>query len=465
VIEGTTIGQYRVVRKIGEGGMGAVYEAQHSLIGRRAAIKVLLPELSTNREIVDRFFNEARATTSISDPGIVQVFDFGVHTDNSAYIVMEFLEGEPLDSRMKRLGRLMPFDALRITRQCAGSLAAAHARGIVHRDLKPENIFLVKDQEAQGGERPKILDFGIAKLNSSESRTKTRTGTMMGTPVYMSPEQCRGAGSVDHRSDIYSMGCVLYHMLTGRPPFDSEGMGELIVMHMREPPKPPSELVQGIAVVDELVLHTLAKTPETRVQTMQDLQRGCDQVMARITNTGASAQTVAIATPVPPGFRSEFPGGPAAPLQPATQVLGKPTTLSAAAGEAGSGTVPPQTRSRMPLFAGIGVAVVGAIVAVVVLASGGKKNETAASQPTPAAPQDAAAVTAVPADAATTVTAATPDAAVVATPDAAVVVETPADAGVTIASDPPKPKPKPKKPTGTGTKAGSASGGNLYDNR
>src|SRR5262245_3014976 len=127
--------------------MGAVYLAEHTLIGRRAAIKVLLPELSQKREIVDRFFNEARATTSISDPGIVQVFDFGFHTDGSAYIVMEFLEGEPLDARLKRLAVMPPSEALRITRQAAGSLSAAHARSIVHRDLKPDNIFMVRDPE------------------------------------------------------------------------------------------------------------------------------------------------------------------------------------------------------------------------------------------------------------------------------------------------------------------------------
>jgi serine/threonine-protein kinase len=168
VFEGASIGQYRVLRKIGEGGMGAVFLAEHTLIGRRAAIKVLLPELSQRREIVDRFFNEARATTAVSDPGIVQVFDFGFHTDASAYIVMEFLEGEPLDARLKRLGTVAVADALRITRQVSGSLAAAHARGIVHRDLKPDNIFMVRDAEAIGGERPKILDFGIAKLSADE---------------------------------------------------------------------------------------------------------------------------------------------------------------------------------------------------------------------------------------------------------------------------------------------------------
>src|SRR5206468_11843728 len=127
--------------------------------------------------IVDRFFNEARATTAVSDPGIVQVFDFGFHTDNSAYIVMELLEGEPLDARLKRCGLVLPSEALRITRQVCGSLAAAHAAGIIHRDLKPENIFMVRDPEAIGGERPKILDFGIAKLSGDDpGRMRTRPG-------------------------------------------------------------------------------------------------------------------------------------------------------------------------------------------------------------------------------------------------------------------------------------------------
>ena len=201
--EGTTIGQYQIVKKIGEGGMGAGYRATHTLLGRPAAIKLLLPVLSHQREIVDRFFNEARATTAVSDPGIVQVFDFGIHTDGSAYIVMELLEGEPLEARIQR-GTISVADALRITRQVAGSLGAAHARGIVHRDLKPENIFMVRDTEAQGGERPKILDFGIAKLNGDTGdRKRTRTGMLLGTPVYMSPEQCRGAGTIDHRAEVY----------------------------------------------------------------------------------------------------------------------------------------------------------------------------------------------------------------------------------------------------------------------
>src|SRR3569623_3196023 len=152
-LDQTTLRPYRIVSKIGEGGMGAVYLAEHTLLGRRAAIKVLLPALSSQREIVDRFFNEARATTAISEPGIVQVFDFGFAADQSAYIVMELLDGESLDTRMQR-GTISVADALRLTRPLAGSLAAAPARGIVHRDLKPDHIFLVREAEAPPGARP-----------------------------------------------------------------------------------------------------------------------------------------------------------------------------------------------------------------------------------------------------------------------------------------------------------------------
>ncbi|KAB2895619.1 MAG: serine/threonine protein kinase, partial [Kofleriaceae bacterium] len=274
VMEGSVIGQYRVTKKLGEGGMGAVYAGEHSLLGRKAAIKMLLPTLSQNQEIVQRFFNEARAATAIQDPGIVQIFDFGYHAvDGSAYIVMEYLEGEPLDSRLKRLGRLNPFDALRIMRQASSSLAAAHARGIIHRDLKPENIFLVADREVAGGERPKLLDFGIAKLtNDSESKVKTHTAAIMGTPMYMSPEQCRGAGAVDARSDVYALGCVLFHLVCGRTPFDGEGVGEIIASHLREPPPVPSHIVPGLPPeLDALILRCLAKQPEQRFQSANEL--------------------------------------------------------------------------------------------------------------------------------------------------------------------------------------------------
>src|SRR5882757_9754042 len=187
MVPGTQVGAYRLVQQIGEGGMGTVWLAEHTMLGRRAAIKLLHPMFTARQDIVSRFFNEARAATSIADPGIVQIFDFGHHVDGSAYIVMELLDGEPLDRRLKREGALSLADGLRLVRQVASTLGAAHARGIIHRDLKPENIFIVRDPEVPGGERAKVLDFGIAKLIGDRVGIKTETATMMGTPTFMSP--------------------------------------------------------------------------------------------------------------------------------------------------------------------------------------------------------------------------------------------------------------------------------------
>ncbi|HEY1553066.1 MAG TPA: serine/threonine-protein kinase [Kofleriaceae bacterium] len=280
----STFGAYRVLGKLGEGGMGAVFLAEHSLIGRRAAIKVLRAERNVQRDNVERFFNEARATSAVVDPGIVQVFDFGVTEDNTAYIVMEYLEGEVLVQRLRRLHRLAPLDALRIVRQVAGSLAAAHAAGIIHRDLKPENLFVVRDSEAPAGERVKILDFGIAKLtDNNDARMHTRPGAVMGTPVYMSPEQCSDTSKTDHRADIYSLGCVLYHVLTGVPPFDLQGFGAIAAAHMFEPVTPPSHVIPHLPIeLDAVVLRCLAKAPSDRFQSMSELQHACDLLIAQL---------------------------------------------------------------------------------------------------------------------------------------------------------------------------------------
>ena len=293
--EATTIGAYRVLRKLGEGGMGTVYLAEHALLGRQAAIKVLLPALSSNQEIVQRFFNEARAVTQIADAGIVQVFDFGRHTDGSAFIVMELLEGEPVDHRLARIGRFSLIDTLRLIKMICRSLGAAHAKGIVHRDLKPENLFIVGDPAVTGGERPKILDFGIAKLSRDEpGALKTRTGMLMGTPVYMSPEQCRGAGDIDHRSDIYSIACVLVTMLTGRPPFAGEASGDLIVAHLREAPPLLASMVPGIPpALDHLVQRCLAKAPSDRFASMIEVVAALDAVEAALYHAGVVLEPAA----------------------------------------------------------------------------------------------------------------------------------------------------------------------------
>ena len=267
------IGTYRILRKIGSGGMGTVYLGEHTLLGRKAAIKVLRSSLSADGEIVTRFFNEARAVTLIADPGIVQVFDFGHHTDGRAFIVMELLDGEPMDRRLKRIRKFGLAECLRLVRLICSSLAAAHAKGIIHRDLKPANIFIVADSAVPGGERAKILDFGIAKQAGDEpGKLKTRAGLLMGTPMYMSPEQCRGIGDIDHRSDIYALACVMFTMLTGRPPFGSGAPGELVAAHLREVPPLVSSRVPGLpGVVDQILQRCLEKSPADRFQSMTEL--------------------------------------------------------------------------------------------------------------------------------------------------------------------------------------------------
>jgi eukaryotic-like serine/threonine-protein kinase len=349
-----TVGSYELIRLLGEGGMGTVYLAQHTLLRRRAALKLLHPKYSHQPDIVERFFNEARAATSIADPGIVQIFDFGYH-DDIAFIVMEFLEGESLDARLKRLGHMPAADVLKLSRQLALSLYAAHQRGVIHRDLKPENILVVPDSEVSGGERTKILDFGIAKLLDTEvSRVRTQTGMMMGTPVYMSPEQCRGAGTLDHRSDIYSLGCVMFHLLTGRVPFDAQGAGELIVAHMRETAPPPSSLVPLAPEIDALVARCLEKEPDARYATMRDLAVALDAVLAHVT--------------LPPGLT-------------ASRLTPIPTLTPAVALQTGA-----PTRRRWGVIAALSMVAIGAgVVGLVVATRGDPPPAVVAPQPAPIA--------------------------------------------------------------------------------
>ncbi len=271
---GEILGSYRIVTKLGEGGMGAVYIAEHALLGRRAAVKVLLPSLSVSPEIVRRFFNEARAATRIKHPGIVEIYDFGEEPRGPSYIVMELLAGESLARRLGRRGRISVEEMLRLAKQLTGALGAAHAAGIVHRDLKPENIHLVPDPDVVGGERTKILDFGIAKLAGAThpETLKTKTGSVIGTPTYMAPEQCRGLGDVDHRADIYSLACVLFEMLSGHPPFVSPASGELIAAHLYAAPPRLITINPGVpASVEAAILRALAKDPGARQPSMEAL--------------------------------------------------------------------------------------------------------------------------------------------------------------------------------------------------
>jgi tRNA A-37 threonylcarbamoyl transferase component Bud32 len=305
--EGAMVGNYRVERKIGEGGMGAVYLATHPLLGRKAAIKVLLPEHSRRPDLVTRFFNEAKTTASLHHPALVEVFDFGFLADGAGYLAMDFLEGESLADRLARVARLPADAAGDIARQIAAGVAAAHGQGIVHRDLKPDNVFLVPDPERPGHERVKILDFGIAKLmlpstslGEDLKNLRTSTGMLLGTPLYMAPEQCRGSGQVDHRADIYSVGCILFTLLTGRPPFDLPGVGEVLAAHLHEPVVPPRTLEPSVPPrLEAIVLRSLAKDPDARFQTMAELGSELQRFLAPPAATPAAIGRPAAGRPGP----------------------------------------------------------------------------------------------------------------------------------------------------------------------
>jgi eukaryotic-like serine/threonine-protein kinase len=351
-----TIGAYNVLKKIGEGGMGAVYLGEHTLLGRKAAIKVLLPSLSADQTIVRRFFNEARAVTQISDPGIVQVFDFGHHTDGAAFIVMELLEGESMTTRLRRIGRFGVTDCVRLMRMTCNSLAAAHAKGIVHRDLKPDNIFIVGDPAVTGGERPKILDFGIAKLSGdAPDMNKTRTGMLIGTPVYMSPEQCRGAGDVDHRSDIYSIACVMFKLLTGHAPFDGAGSGDVIAAHLREPPPFAAAHVPTLPDMIDLILQRcLQKDPGERFQSMTELGSALGQAEQMLYHSSEptfelDSSQLQASTPTPGSWPSPVP-----------------STITTASGQ---DTQPqPRARSRWPVILAAACTTLAIMVGVTLVA-------------------------------------------------------------------------------------------------
>jgi serine/threonine-protein kinase len=293
-VVGRKFGNYRLMARLAEGGMGVVYLAQHSQIGRRAAIKVLHPRFAGSQESLRRFFNEARAASAVNHAGIVKVFDYGVRKDGSPFIVMELLEGENLSARIKRKGKLALAETVEFAQQAASALAAAHRAGVVHRDLKPENLFVIADEQSRTGVRVKVLDFGIAKLevHGEAALITTGTGQMLGTPLYMSPEQMRGAKDVGTRADIYALGLIVYAMLCGRPPFVAEGFGTIAMMHISELPRPPRELNPAVPPeLERVVLKALEKEPSDRYATM-------DELRAALGETGI-ALTEPIDLPIP----------------------------------------------------------------------------------------------------------------------------------------------------------------------
>ena len=378
---GQIIGNYKITAKLGEGGMGVVYLAEHPIIGRKVAIKAIHPELSRNPEVVSRFMTEAKSVNQIGNEHIVDVSDFGNTPEGEFYFIMEFLQGEALADCLRRERLLQTDRALQIAAQVADALAAAHAHGIVHRDLKPENIFLITRGQTQ--DFVKVLDFGLAKLTQGDEKVshKTRTGSVMGTPYYMAPEQCEGKAGVDHRADVYSLGVILFEMMTGRVPFGGEGYGEIIVKHLTMPPPAPRDINPAITPAQQaVVLRALTKPRDARFSSMEEFR-------AAILDPEKFAGT---------GRAARLAGGPGQDRRRQQQPLAArerprlrgreagPDALHLPARRRGAGRGDPGPRSRKGLFAGVAVAVVVAAAAVFVLKKPSDEAVTAAAaQPAP----------------------------------------------------------------------------------
>jgi len=281
---GKTIdGRYLVESVLGEGGMGVVYQGRHKVIDKKVAIKVLRGEMARNKEITERFLQEAKAASSIGNPHIIDISDFGTLPDGSTYFVMEFLGGKALTSVISDVRPMPLARLLTIAKQIAAGLNAAHEAGIVHRDLKPDNIFVLQrggpGTTATGRDFVKILDFGIAKVGGEASRL-TQAGSIFGTPHYMSPEQAAGT-QVDHRTDIYALGIILYEMASGKVPFDADNFMGILTQHMYKAPVPILALVPAPQIppgLDAIIQKCLTKKVEGRYASMDDLVRDLEKV-------------------------------------------------------------------------------------------------------------------------------------------------------------------------------------------
>src|SRR5258706_680144 len=374
-------GKYRIVRLLGEGGMGAVYEGENMRIHRRVAIKVLHAGVAATGEAVARFEREAQAAGRIGSEHIVEVLDLGNLPSGDRYMVMEFMDGDALSTRIRNRGRLTPSECYPILHQLLEALSAAHGAGIIHRDLKPDNVYLLK---SRGGKADfvKLLDFGISKFNqlSGDSGfSMTRTGAVMGTPYYMAPEQAKGSRDLDHRVDLYAAGVILYEAITGEVPFNADTFNELLFKIVLEAARPVEQIVPNIdANFAAIVNKSMAREPGARFQSAREFQQTLEQWAAGAgpqlaASLGAPAQMVAPAPHAPLGTGAYAAAGtppqgalgtgqyPAAhPNAAPAHTLGTGTPGSWANTGAYAASAPAPKKSNAGLF--VGLAVVGVLL-------------------------------------------------------------------------------------------------------
>jgi serine/threonine-protein kinase len=411
-------GRYHIEKKLGEGGMGAVYLAQHQLLEKGVALKVLHNEFSRKPDLVERFIQEAKAASRIRHENVIDISDFGSTPEGVVFFAMELLKGHDLHediARARLASQLLPFSRTKkIFLQICAALSAAHARGIVHRDLKPENIYLVDFL----GEPDfvKLLDFGIAKLTEvneeKEGRKLTKTGMLFGTPEYMSPEQARGE-PVDHRVDVYAMGCILFQLVTGRVPFEAENFMGVLSLHLTEqPPEIPPVVFDRIGAppaIAQVIDRALHKDREQRWQSIDDLANAVrqvcgDPIVDPVARAAGSTTSLRAASVDAPEKTTQARQITPAPMSPATgeQTRQRTQWTGSLSVPTEEGARPPQPKSKLPLILG-GIAVLAiAGVAVFFATRGGGKTEDPGAGTgsqlvvTPPPPADAGTVTPPP---------------------------------------------------------------------
>lgn len=396
---GTTVDRYEVKTLLGVGGMGSVYRARHTMLGQDVALKLLHPELASRGDVLERFLREARAATAAGSDRIIRMHDCAVSRDGMAFIAMELLDGESLQDLLDRERVVAPYRAVKITLQVLEGLAAAHAAGVIHRDMKPGNVFL---RQGPDGDRVTILDFGISKVNDGPGLTSlTRTGMVIGTPVYMAPEQILSAKDIDNRADLYATAVMLYEMLSGRLPYETDGATEVLVLAVTAEPTPlrvytpelPAEL---LAIVDK----GMSREPATRFSSAEDFSTALSSVSLRASlvtraqvEVASTMAFVATQAPIYPSMvEAPTPMTPTASAYPSAQDLGgvsfQPAQQYPLYGQA-EPYLPPRQRSTVVAL-GIAAAVLGfalLLAVVVLIALSGESTDDAVPAPAPTTTQ------------------------------------------------------------------------------
>ena len=431
-ISGQTLDRYRLVRRLGVGGMGAVYEAEHTRLRKRFAVKLLRHDLARDETFRRRFLREARAASAITHPNVVAISDFGETDDDQVFFVMEMLAGRDLQALLEAEGKL-PWPRTRdILVQITSALQAAHAQDIIHRDMKPSNVFLADVAGKEGEDYVKVLDFGIAKLSgqTGEATAKlTSTDEIFGTVAYMAPEMAMGVND-DRRSDVYAVGVMMYRMLTGALPYTQGNAFQILSQHINAPLPPPREKEPSISqAVEAILLRALAKRPEDRFASIDDFVRALRRGMLEATESlvgvhadllsgtpkqhaGASATTIDKTTPLPAsGVSSRLASGPmagappladaaaeaaAVPLAVSSTVVSSPIVVAPGAAQApvgfdsGSTRLPTAShgrpRSLLPRFLLLGFGVAALAMSITLLVMRDREPSDASPTQTAAAP-------------------------------------------------------------------------------